>query len=249
MPTTGGDLINRCLRNIGFISVNSVASDPQAQAALQCVNEMIAMWNRQNLMLFRTVRQTVTITANTGDYTIGTGGTITSIPRPDIIQGASYLVGSGTTQLERPVRVLENISQWQGYPLKNQTGTYPLILYYDPAFPLGTISWRPIPTGSLTGVLYVWGRLTALDLTTAISLPDGYLQCLHLNMVVALGNEFNMPVDQDRRNDAKDAIMWIKNLNAPPRPIMPDFAACGSQVGAGYNIASDDFSGKPVRVS
>lgn len=244
---TPRDMINRALRGLGYLSITKLASGAEETAAFQCLTELMQSLNQQHLWLYDSTRYAHTINANDGDYSWGTAGDITSVPRPDKLQGASYLIGTGTGQLEKPIHVIQTMVEWQNYPLKNLTSTYPSAVFYDPQFPLGLLYFRPIPTGTLSSLLYVWTKIAAFaSISTTISLPDGYARALRLLLQCELGPEFNMPVTQEMRDAAAEALGWLKSANMQPRPIGCDVAALGGS-GSNYNIIADDYSGQVIK--
>lgn len=246
MPTAR-DILTRAAKSINYISRNQTLNPTDIADAFATLNEMLASWNREALMLYTTSRQTLSITASDGDYTWGSSGDITAIPRADWLSGASYLIGTGTSQLEQPIHVIQTIEEWQCYTLKNQTSTYPDRVWYDPVYPLGLLYFRPIPTGALTAILYAAARLTEIStLDTSISLPDGFLRAIRYNIALELTALFNVTLAPTSvvPGLAVESKAWIKSSNMKPRPIVPDFGATGPNSGGQFNILAGDNSGK-----
>ena len=241
---TGQDLIKRVLRGIGFISPNIDPTSSESNQALTSINDMLAAWNRENLMLFTENRTTHSNTAAAGDYTWGASGNITSPARPDVHERHSRLSGTGTSQLEIPLHVIRNWNEWRSYSLKSSEATVPSVVFLDESYPDANLYYRPIPTATLTAILYTKKRLSALTLAGSISLPDGYERAIRLNAMVELAPEFRKPeaVTQQLIDLAAEAKGWIKSRNMVPRPISCDEGVLGTiDAGGDYNINSDNF--------
>ena len=242
--STGQDLIKRVLRGIGFISPNIDPTASESNQALTSINDMLAAWNRENLMLFTENRTSHSVTADDGDYTWGASGDITSPARPDVLERASRLYGTGTSQLEIPLHVIRTWDEWRAYALKSATATVPAVVFLDESYPQANLYYRPIPTAVLTAILYTKKRLSALTLAGDISLPDGYERAIRLNAIIELAHEFRKPeaVTQQLLDLAADAKGWIKSRNMVPRAISCDEGVLGvNGVGGEYNVLSDGY--------
>lgn len=237
-------LIQRTLRLLNVTAQSEDPDAPEMQDAFETLNDMIASWNREGLMLFRTLRQEFPLTANTASYTIGSGG-VYSVERPDRIDRASYMLGSGTSELELPMEILKTALDWSTVVLKNTASSVSLRLYYDPTFPLGTIYVHPIPSVNGTMTLYLWGRLTQFDaLTDDIELPDGYARAIRYNLAAEIAPEFAVPLDSiaaDVRALAIASKENIKSLNIRPQVMSCDPAAT-TTVGGTYNWRTDSYT-------
>lgn len=242
---TGNDIIKRCLRGIGFLAVGRDPTDSEANQALDTINDLIKSWMREDLMLWNQDRTSHSVTASDGDYTWGSTGNITSPARPDKLSKVSRLYGSGTSQLEIPLHIIQTWDEWRAYPLKNLESTYSEVVFLDPQYPNANLYYRPIATTAFTAILYTLKRLSALTLAGDISLPDGYERALRLNAMLELAPEFRRPeyVTEINLELAREAKGILKSANQRPRTISCDDPVL--QGGGGqYNILADDYSGK-----
>lgn len=223
-------LITNCARMINYIGRGQTLTSPESNDALALFNELNASWNRQSLMIFRTVRSEVSWASGSASRTIGSAGANITLPRPDRIIEASYINSTTTPALEIPIAVLQTIQQWQNVPQKAQTSTQPLLLYYDATISGedGTIYIWPVPTSTITIALYLWSRMTtAWVLTDTITMPDGYLRMMRYNLAQELCGIWNMPVPQYVQIGAEESMGNIKSLNMTPRPIGCDPMSLG----------------------
>ena len=72
---TAREMIARSLRLIGVLAAGEVPSADEASDALTTLNEMISEWSNQRLFLFSITEESFTLTANVGQYTMGSGAT------------------------------------------------------------------------------------------------------------------------------------------------------------------------------
>ena len=240
-------LITHCARMINFIGRGQTLEASESNNALDLFNELNASWNRQSLMIFRTVRSEVSWAASQSSRTIGSAGANITLPRPDRIIEASYIDSAASPALEIPLAIIQTIQQWQSIPQKTQTSTQPLLLYYDATITGedGTIYIWPVPTSTITLALYLWGRMTtAWILGDTITMPDGYLRMMRYNLARELCGIWNMSVPEYVERGAEDSMANIKSLNMTPRPIACDPMALGGRMqGQGvYNWRSDSWS-------
>jgi hypothetical protein len=225
--TTPRSLIARAARSINFIGPGQSLAASEENDAYEIYREMLESWNNQGLALYATTRNEFTLTATNQTYTIGDGATF-NIARPDKILKAAWQDSAG---LEVEIPVLDTFQQWGSISVKSTTSSLPQLVYletdYD-ASGFATVLVYPVPTATLTLVLYLQQRLSVVALTAPIKLPDGYLRAIRLQLAVELGPEFNTPVRPDIIALAASAMGWLKSRNSRPRPMGADFAALGS---------------------
>ena len=207
MPTAQA-LINRTLRLINVIGGSETPSDSESNVSFTVMNAMLDLWNTEQLLVFQFQDETHTLVSGTGAYTIGPGGTISTV-RPVRIQGA-YI--RDTDGKDYGLDVL-NKDDWDNILDKNQGGR-PKFIFYDPAFPLGTINLYPAPDSASTLHIKTWKPFTAFaTLVTNIDLPPGYEQFFVYNLGVLLGAEFNTPIRPDVLQIALDSKAQVETLN------------------------------------
>lgn len=164
----------------------------ESNDGLIALNALIDSLSNENLMLYQLQEQSFTLTVNTSQYTIGSGGTI-NVTRPLAITQA-YVQDSSTNKylmkiVQRP--------EWNQLTTSGTqvTSQIPDTLFYDPQFPLGVINIFPIPLIGYS--VYFDSRLQLsqlADLTTALSLPVGYERMLVYNLAVEISSMFGIPI-------------------------------------------------------
>ena len=226
------DLIKRSMRMANILEPGEEMEDDEGVDALDTLNELMDSFNTEQLMIYRVVRETVTLSASTATYTIYDGGTF-DIVRPDRIEYAAVLMGS----LEVPIKVFKSIDEWNAVPLKSTTAIYPDKIYYDPAFPQGIINVHPVPTGTVSMILGLWepiAQFTGLDQT--IALPRGFSRMLRYNLAVDLCDEYNTKPRPGIEQRAMESKALIKSLNIKPGYSVIDPTLLGM---GNYDIYSD----------
>lgn len=158
----------------------------------------------------------------TGTYQVGTSQTATSTTittyyqRPLRINSAFVLVSS----LRYTVNPL-NVEQWKliGYP--TLAGPWPRALYYQPSFPIGNITFWPVP-GSGEMHMFCETVLQGFSgLSDTVNLPEGYGMAIRWNLAELLLPEYgkNDPtINGMIIKNAADSRAWCKRTNMAPPP-------------------------------
>lgn len=207
MPTAQSQ-INRALRIINVLAARETPSAADSNVAFTVLNAMLSSWNIKQLYVYQFQDETHTLIAGTGSYTIGTGGDISTV-RPVRIQGA-YVRDSDGEDTHLDVINKPDYDRINDKDL----GGLPSVLFYDPAFPLGTVNLWKVPDAASTLHIKTWKPFSAFStLATDIDLPPGYEQLLVYNLAVLLGAEFNAPVREDVMAIALNAKAEIEDLN------------------------------------
>lgn len=138
------------------------------------------------------------------------------IPRPLRITNAFTRITTSASSLDYPLEIV-NQDRYSNIGLKGLPGPWPLQLYYNAGFPLGTIYFYPNPSSA--GVLHLWTDLILSDfaqLTQAINLPQGYSRALKKNLALELAPEYGRPASPLLVKQAKESKEAIKDLNSDP---------------------------------
>jgi len=140
-----------------------------------------------------------------------------AIPRPLAITNAfTRITASGQTGLDYQIDIV-NRDKYAAIGLKGLNGPWPILLYYDPTFPLGNIYFYPNP--SQVGVLHLWTDTILTDfatLTQPINLPQGYAQAIKCNLALWLAPEYGKTAGSLLVSQAKESKNSIRSLNAMP---------------------------------
>jgi hypothetical protein len=211
-------VIRAALILIGQLDPIETASADEAAQSLAVLQDLIAAWATERLTITTVPRATFSLAATTATFTIGTGATL-STPRPDTIDGAAYVSGTGATAVDLPLRVLTD-AEWQAIPTKAQTGSVPQAIWYDHGFTAagyGTIQVWPVPTAVTTLVLYVPTAIVGpLALATTLLYPPGYAKALRYNLAAELAPVFGIPALPKVEAIAIRSLAALKRTNSRP---------------------------------
>ena len=126
------------------------------------------------------------------------------------------ITSSGNSGIDYPCDIW-SIDEYTSIGLKGQPGPWPRGVFYNPGFPLGAISFWPVPT--MGGELHMWvdAVFTAFTtMTDVVQLPQGYSRAIKLNLALELAPEYGKRVDPLLVDQARKAKLAIKALNASP---------------------------------
>lgn len=216
------ELINSSLRLIGVLAAGETPSTDESNDALAALNAMIEAWDTQHVAVYTIRDETFPLIAAQQSYTIGSGGNFDT-DRPVKIEAANII----TSGLTIPVKIINSI-QWAAITEKGLSGTLPLQLYNDNAYPLATLKLWPKPSGTPSLQLFMWQKIAGtLALLDNIALPPGYLKAVRYNLALDLAPEFGRPVDPIVAQTAQAAKAALGGLNAsnfaatedPPAPV------------------------------
>lgn len=234
MPTAL-DLITSAAVKLGAIESGEPLTAQEGTDSFNVLNSMLDFWAIDKLMVYQIVQNEHTWPAATASRTIGTGGNFNVI-RPNRIEEGTYF-RDGTT--DYPVTIVRNREVYDSLPSKTDQGSFPEILFYDPAYPLGILYVYPVPSGSLSLFLNSWQVLQNFaSLTTDLSLPLGYQWTIEHNLAVALEPVFDLTVPDSVLKEAKKSKAAIERLNDLPIVGSTD-AAAALGGGRGRNIYTD----------
>ena len=213
MAYTVRNLAEDALREIGVLAANETASGADAAAGLRAVNDLVDQWAAEKLQIYAVVRTTWTITASTQTYTVGSGGDV-DIARPMYIDDIKFQDTSVSPTQEYDLSTLTE-QGWRDVQIKTLTSPFPTAWYYDSAYPLGTISFWPIPTGTtLQGVIYAPTAVAEFAaLSTTIALPPGYRRMLIKNTAINLAPSYHAEVSPALAQAAMESVTAVKRSN------------------------------------
>ena len=208
---TAATIIKRSLRLIGALAAGETPTADEQADALEALNAMLDTWRTASLSVYALRDETLTLTG-VASYTIGTGGNLNTT-RPVHIESAYERLND----TDYPIRIAP-ASAWYKIAAKSSTSDVAEWLYYEPAYPLGTLYLYPKAT---TGVLHLvtWVPLTSYAAADSVALPPGYQDAITYNLAVRIAPEYGRPVTPELAAIARDAMLRIERVNFRP-PIL-----------------------------
>jgi hypothetical protein len=234
--TTVNDIINGALRLLQVKSSDTDLTADEANDALEALNFMIDGWSNESLMLYHVTKEDFQLVAGQQVYTIGAGGDFNT-SRPIAIEQATIKI----TNTDWPIQSLA-YDDWSAIRLKTLVANYAQYLYLDATYPLGNVSFYPIPTLSpslvtsvstttINGItqtttvttgstsppkitLYMRKALDNFDrLNQELNLPKGYARALKYNLAVELANEYQTSPGSEVSRMANSSKADLKRTN------------------------------------
>ncbi len=169
-------------------------------------------------------------------FLTGAGGTGTYQVNVDYT-GTPVASTTITTYYQRPLRINSafvrvatldypvfplNVEQYELIGLKTLQGPWPKYLYYQPSYPVGNITFWPVPAN---GEMHMFAETVLQNFTSladTVTLPQGYKMYLRWNLAELLLPEYgkNDPVIvQLIQKNASDSRAWVKRTNMQPPPV------------------------------
>jgi hypothetical protein len=222
----------------GVVAEGESVPAAQAQHALRTLNRLLDTWRLDSMLVYAIDRQVLSLTANVGTYTIGTGGTW-NVERPVRIESAAWLDTTQSPALEIPLRVLTD-EEYQGISLKGLTSSLVTWLYYDQAYPLGNVIAWPVPTVGRQIVLYLWHPLASIASTaTTLSVPVGYENALLYNLAVHLAAAYRVALQSPTPELAVSTLAAVQAQNSSS-PLMAFPSALVGRGRGGFNYLTGE---------
>jgi len=203
------NLIKRSMQNIGALGVGESIPDDESTDLFNRLNNMIGNWSTQGALIFTDTEITHVLSANDGEYTIGSGADINT-PRPIKIK---YAFVRDSDNTDHSIEIIDEY-KYSRISDKNEQSSYPDYLYYKTGHPTGTIILIDRPSQAYTLHLGVLAPLTAFTgLSQTISLPEGYEEAIEYNFCKRIAGSYGKVLTQEQVNLADNGLRDIKRAN------------------------------------
>lgn len=127
-----------------------------------------------------------------------------------------YTQGSG---LDYPITIVDQ-KRYVDIGFKAIQAPWPIVLWYNPTYPLGTIFVYQNPSGTAELHLYTDLILTNFaNLTDSVVMPQGYTRFLKRALGRELAPEYGAVWTQQHERLYKEAFDYVKSLNSVPTPV------------------------------
>lgn len=208
--TTARDIITKAMQKIGALVKNEAPSADEANDALASLNMLMASYSNDSMLIYARSWETFAISGGDGEYTIGTGGDL-STTRPIFIVQA--YIRDGVT--DYPLSFITDETYNEKITQKSTQGI-PVYYNYDNANPLSKIRLYPVPAKAYSLFLLSEKPLTEFTLDSEIILPKGWERFLTYALALELAPEYGMQLDAvnyEIYKEAKNMVMNAVNRN------------------------------------
>ena len=222
------DVVADAMSDLGILAPGEVPAADDVTSGLRALNRLVDQWAADRLMIYTQTRTTWNLTSNDAVYTVGLGGDV-NVARPVHINHVRYYDTAFTPLIERELSPLTD-DAFALLKAKGQTNNIPVVYYYNPTYPLGTITLWPIQQSTtLVGVLYAPEAVAEFtDGSTVLVLPPGYRRMIVKNLAVELASSFKVeagPSVQQAADESMAVVMranrHISDLSFPPDALIP----------------------------
>lgn len=224
MPSvTAYSICADALRRINAIDSVSPIAPADLNLAFDQLNDLIDSVSNDPSLLYREFNDVFPLVAGQSSYTIGVGGDFNTT-RPIILDQVYWrqnTTQSGQT-VDFPIKIM-NFWEYSQIPVKTIPSLIPLSVYLQPADPLSTLIFYPIPTSDSVSVV-IWSKkvLTKFaNVNSSVSLPPGYNLFLKTTLAVVLAPYFERTVPDSLISTAigaRDSLV-SNNMELPDQPI------------------------------
>jgi len=234
--TTPIELINLALKQSGVLGVGQTASAGDVQDAFKIMNMMLAQWQTNRFLVYHLVTNSLVCTGQQS-YTVGIGGDF-SIPRPDKISAAYVQLTSQTApnQVDYPLTIITAREDYDRIAVKQQ-GSMPTALFYDSAYPLGSVFPWSVPDNQYSLFITTFAQLQQFGtVADVIDMPPQYEEAIMWNLAGRLRPMYGLEPEATITALARASINTLATSNAqiPTMTIDPTLTNRGK-----YNVYSD----------
>lgn len=228
--TTVLDVIKSSFKKAQILTQDESPSNSEAQDALKALNELLDSWSNEGWFQPSRVRESLSLTANQSEYTIGSGGDFNTTRPLKII--SAFVRQSSIDYHLRPL----SLEGYDEIVNKSTSVSIPECYTYSNEYPLGKINLYPVPYAGLTLHLMSEKPLTTYTaLTDTVTVPPGWLRAIKWNLAVEILSEYGQEVSANLIKGAKDSkASIIKNTVKNKIPYNNRAAETNNNIYGGY---------------
>lgn len=139
--------------------------------------------------------------------------------RPLRITNAFTRITTQASGLDYPIEIIDQ-SRYVNIGFKAISAPWPIYLWYNPTFPLGTLNFYQNPSSA--SELHLFSDLVLTNmaaLTSSANFPQGYTRMLKRMLARDLAPEYGAIWTTQREKLTNEAYAFVKALNASPVPV------------------------------
>lgn len=141
------------------------------------------------------------------------------IPRPLRVTDSFTRINTSGSGLDYPIQMISQ-ERYIEIGFKAISAPWPIVAWYNPTMPLGTIYFYQNPSGSGQLHLFTDTILTNFSsLTQEVVLPQGYTRMIKRCLARELAPEYGAQWSPQQEKLAKEAYDMVKSLNQVPVPV------------------------------
>lgn len=215
-PVTARDICEAAAFEFNIFDAGSPIPGDEAVFILGKLNRLLDSWNAKQAAVYGDFFSLFTLTPNLQPHTIGIAANAPTFSvassRPQTIDGANIVTGSGTSQVRYELDLVDE-DWWKSQSVRNVTSPIPSALYYANDWPNGSIYLWPVPSTAYTLELMFRLVLAQLALTDTFTLPPGYWDAITLTLAESISTPYEKQVPPDFALRARQARALVFDAN------------------------------------
>ena len=231
------ETIDGALKLIGQLAEGETPSDDTYADSLSAFNDMLDSWSTERLSVFSTQDQEFTWPTSTDTRTLGPSGNFTG-ERPVQVADSTYFIQN---DISYPLALI-NEAEYNAIAQKENTSTFPTVMWVNYTVPNVTMKIYPVPTATLAmHIISVNVLVETDDLDDEMILPPGYRRAFNYNLGCELASRFGIQTPPEVKRLADVSKKNLKRINNP-NDVMSMPSAIMRRRGNDFNI----FTGLPL---
>jgi hypothetical protein len=215
-------IITDAMEDLNIIAGGATPDGRNTATGLKHYNRMVGQIAALRLGWYE-VNEAFTWTTSQQSYTIGKSGSGANFimtaggERPPKIDYAKIVLTTGAPDQEYRIPVI-TVQRYAAIPQPAQSALQPVVIYYQPTFPNGTLWPVPYPTATTNQLRLFWKSQLATVLIATIAadipMPPGVQDALTWEMERRLAPAFGLTLTQDQKDMAYTAwqtLLTMKN--------------------------------------
>lgn len=237
---TAQEIIQAAMRKLGVYASGETPTTNELADGLSALQSMLRAWSGRRLVVFSSVKDTLTLVAGTASYTWGSGGTLAT-SRPHNVLGA-YITDSDNVSFK-----IDIITEGQYRIISNKTlSGRPDKMFMHMLYPLAYIYLYAVPDIAYTLNIDSMKPFTETSSFSALSdtlqFPSNYEEPMIYNLAIRLGSEFGKAVSAEVVALASTGFKELMSINSNQLYEPVDIAGSIPVSGrSGYNINTDGY--------
>jgi hypothetical protein len=228
----GTEVITAAFQELGIVVSGGSPNANDLAWGLGKMNRMLRSWSADGINLHYRAEESFSLVSGTPSYTIGSGATFDTV-RPATIEQAFIRDSSHDYQMGvRPAAEYWTLTE-------KTTEDRPLKLYYDPAYPNGTIYLYYTPNSAYSmHIVSQKPLLTYASAATEIVLPGEYEDMMVLNLAIRLASRYGKVTSRELQLSAREAYGNVRAMNLSGQMKGVDLDLPGQRRST-YNVDAD----------
>ncbi len=208
--TTALQIIDKARTLIGVRGIGETTPADEVAECLVSLNSLIDSWRTSSLFAYATQRVTATLAPGVNVATIGPTGAFVVTPRPVRIEAGSFYTVGG---IDYPITSI-NAEQFNSIGLKATGDLGPACVYFDTAYPQGTLYFFPQAESSVSVTLMCMVQVAAFaNIATEYELAPGYQRALSYTLAEEIAADYQAKVPPTVAKSALQSRRAIKRAN------------------------------------